>query len=79
MTREKDFYSVLGISPDATDVEIRLAYRDLAKKYHPDNCYSYIEKNRATSKMQDLNSAYAVLRDPIQRSEYDLESQAGEW
>jgi DnaJ-class molecular chaperone len=71
MTRERDFYLVLGVSPSATGDEIRLAYRELVKKHHPDNCYSYIEKNRANLTMQEINAAYEVLGNPNKRSEYD--------
>lgn len=55
----KDPYSVLGVSPSATDDEIKEAYRALARKYHPDN---YTDdnplKDLANEKMQEINEAY---------------------
>ena len=55
----KDPYSVLGVSPDASDEQIKTAYRELARKYHPDN---YTDDNPlkelAEEKMQEINAAY---------------------
>ena len=70
----KDPYSILGVSKDATDQEIKDAYRELARKYHPDN---YTDdnplKDLASEKMQEINAAY----DEIQRMRSDKSSQNG--
>ena len=60
----KDPYSILGVSKDATDEEVKAAYHDLARKYHPDN---YDESNPlkdlAKEKMQEVNEAYDRICD----------------
>jgi len=70
----KDPYSILGVSKNATDDEIKLAYRELVKKYHPDN---YDENNPlkdlANEKMQEVNEAY----DEIQRMRKGGSSSGG--
>ena len=56
-----DPYKVLGVSPDATDEEIKSAYRKLAKKYHPDRNPGDAE---AARKMQQINEAYDQIKNP---------------
>ena len=56
-----DPYKVLGVSPDASDEEIKRAYRRLAKKYHPDLNPGDQE---AARKMQEVNTAYEQIKDP---------------
>lgn len=63
----KDLYEILNLKKNASQAEIKAAYRSLSKKYHPDLNSS----SDATKKMQELNQAYAVLSDPIKRAEYD--------
>lgn len=57
----RDPYQVLGVSPDASDEEIKSAYRKLAKKYHPDRNPGDQE---AARKMQEINAAYEAIKDP---------------
>ena len=64
----EDYYKVLGIQRDAGDAEIQKAYRDMARKYHPD-----LNPNdaKAKEKFQSVQKAYEVLSDPKQREMYD--------
>ena len=54
----KDPYSVLGVSQNATDEEIKKAYREQARKYHPDNYANNPLSDLAEEKMQEINEAY---------------------
>ena len=67
----QDPYKVLGVSPDASDEEIKRAYRRLAKKYHPDLNPGDQE---AARKMQEVNAAYDQIKDP---DKYRQQSQGG--
>ncbi len=59
----RDPYEVLGISPNATDDEVKAAYRSLARKYHPDNYTGNPLSDLAQEKMQEINDAYdAIVR-----------------
>ena len=63
----KDYYETLGIQRNATDAEIKSAYRKLARKYHPD-----VNKTKeAEEKFKDINEAYEVLGDKQKRQRYD--------
>ena len=65
----KDYYKILGIASNATQEEIKKAYRTQSMRWHPD-------KNPGTDttdKMQDINEAYNILKDPITRARYDAE------
>lgn len=59
-----DPYSVLGVSPSASDDEVKKAYRELARKYHPDNYHDNPLADLASEKMKEINEAY----DSITRS-----------
>jgi curved DNA-binding protein len=63
----KDYYSALGVARDASDDDIRKAYRKLARKYHPD----VSKEANAETKMRDINEAKDVLGDPEKRAAYD--------
>ena len=64
------YYSVLGLHPTASVIEIRRAYRELSKRYHPDT--TDLPNKLATLKFQKLNEAYATLSNPQKRLNYDL-------
>ena len=57
----KDPYSVLGISQSASDEEVKKAYRELARKYHPDNYQNNPLADLAEEKMKEINEAYDVI------------------
>jgi curved DNA-binding protein CbpA len=65
----KDYYKILQIDPAADPEIIAVAYKRLARKYHPDTNGSL----DATLRMQEINAAYQVLRDPVKRAQYDRE------
>ncbi|MBQ7506687.1 MAG: molecular chaperone DnaJ [Lachnospiraceae bacterium] len=68
MADKKDYYEVLGVGKNATDEELKKAFRGLAKKYHPDINPGNKE---AEEKFKEIQEAYAVLSDPQKRSQYD--------
>lgn len=68
MSVKRDYYEILGISRDATDEEVRKAFRKLAFKYHPDHNRS---SEDAGEKFKEVNEAYEVLSDREKRSAYD--------
>ena len=58
----KDPYSVLGVSPSASPEEIKRAYRDLVRKYHPDNYHDNPLSDLAQEKMKEINEAYDAIQ-----------------
>lgn len=64
----KDYYEILGVNKNATDVELKKAYRKLAMQYHPDRNPGDQE---AEEKFREINEAYQVLSDGTKRSQYD--------
>lgn len=66
----EDYYKILGVSKDASDDEIKKAYRKLAHKYHPD------KQGGDENKFKEINEAYQVLSDKTKRQQYDQFGQA---
>lgn len=73
MAAKRDYYEILGVSRDASQEEIKKAYRRLALKYHPDRNPS----KEAEEKFKEISEAYAVLSDPEKRRLYDAYGHAG--
>lgn len=67
MDSKRDYYEVLGVSKDASEDDIRRAYRKLARQYHPDVC----KDPDANSKFAEVSEAYEVLHDKDKRAQYD--------
>jgi len=70
---KRDYYEVLGVRRDATDAQIKSAYRKLARKYHPD----VNKAPDAANKFKEATGAYEVLSDPQKRSAYDRFGHVG--
>ncbi len=74
MADKRDFYEVMGVPKNATDDEIKKAYRKLAKQYHPD---LNPDDKEAEAKFKEVNEAYEVLSDKDKRARYDQFGHAG--
>lgn len=70
---KKDYYEILGISKNASQDEIKQAFRRLARQYHPDVC----KEHGAEKKFKDINEAYQVLGDPHKKNQYDTYGSVG--
>jgi len=74
MAPSKDYYRVLGVSRSAGKSEIKKAYRQLAKQYHPD---ANPDDKSSAERFKEVSEAYSVLSDPEQRKKYDLMRKLG--
>ena len=70
---KRDYYEILGVSKTASDIEIKRAYRKLAKQYHPD----VSKEENAEEKFKEVQEAYDVLSDEQKRAAYDQFGHAG--
>ncbi len=70
-SKQQTYYDLLGVHPSASVIEIRRAYREMSKIYHPDT--TTFSTAKATVKFQALNEAYAAISHPERRLAYDLE------
>lgn len=74
---KRDYYETLGVNREASEEEIKKAYRRLARQYHPDLQSGDHQKKAAEEKFKEINEAYEVLSDPEKRRRYDLFGHAG--
>lgn len=72
---KRDYYEVLGVGKTATEAEIKKAFRQLARKYHPDMNPEH--KEEAAEKFKEAAEAYEILSDPEKRARYDQLGHAG--
>ena len=79
MANKRDYYEVLGIQKNATDDDIKSAYRKAALKWHPDRWvgHSDAEKKTAEANFKEASEAYSVLSDKDKRAKYDQFGFAG--
>ncbi len=70
----RNYYELLGVPPTATPQEIKTAYRNLARQYHPDVRHAD-EDSHADEMLKQVNAAYEVLGDPLKRARYDRQER----
>jgi len=71
---DRDYYDVMGVPRGVSQDDIKKAYRELVKKYHPD---LHKDDPQAPRQMSDVNEAYDTLSDPAKRQQYDTYGKAG--
>ncbi|WP_447972628.1 molecular chaperone DnaJ [Nitrospira sp. Kam-Ns4a] len=74
---KRDYYDILGIDRNASEEDIKKAFRKLARQYHPDLQSSDQQKKAAEEKFKEINEAYEILSDPEKRKHYDMFGHAG--
>ncbi len=74
---KRDFYETLGVDRNASDDELKKAYRKLARQYHPDLQTGDQQKKQAEEKFKEVNEAYEHLSDQDKRKRYDMFGHAG--
>ena len=75
----RDPYQVLGIPSTATDEEVKKAYRNLARKYHPDNYHDNPLEDLAQERMKEINEAYETIRTQRKAAQSGGQSYGGVW
>ena len=76
MATRRDYYEILGVPRDATQEEIKKAYKKLAKKWHPD--LNPQNRKEAEERFKEITEAYQVLSDPEKRAQYDRFGYVGD-
>ena len=74
---KRDYYEILGVDRQASDDELKKAFRKLARQYHPDLQAGEPQKKVSEEKFKEVNEAYEILSDPEKRRRYDLFGHAG--
>ena len=77
MATKRDYYETLGVPKNASEEEIKKAYRKLAMKHHPDRNQGDGENKGAEAKFKEAKEAYEMLSDPDKRAAYDQYGHAG--
>ena len=69
MSEKRDYYEVLGVDKNASEADLKKAYKKMARKYHPD--LNRDDPKTAEAKFKEVNEAYDVLKDPQKKAQYD--------